>query len=227
MWNGKLKAVTFSYDDGVEDDRKLIDIWNRYGMKGTLNINSGRQDASIVYTRPENGYRVARIAAEELPELYAGHEVATHSYTHPHLENLQGAELDEEIRKDKETIENWFGVPIVGHAYPFGTWNEEVVEALEKNGLQYARTVVTTDSFAIPQRLLTWDCTCHHNHPRLMELAKEFVEADPNEPMLFSIWGHSYEFGMQDNWNVMEELCAYLSGRDDIFFGTNSEVLLG
>ena len=35
------KAVTFSYDDGVTQDRDLIRLLNKYGMKGTFNINSG------------------------------------------------------------------------------------------------------------------------------------------------------------------------------------------
>jgi len=39
--NGKIKAVTLSYDDGVEQDIRLIEIMKKYGLKGTFNINSG------------------------------------------------------------------------------------------------------------------------------------------------------------------------------------------
>ena len=41
MWNGKKKAVTFSFDDGVTQDIRLIEILNKYGLKGTFNLNSG------------------------------------------------------------------------------------------------------------------------------------------------------------------------------------------
>lgn len=41
MWNGKKKAVTFSFDDGVTQDIRLIEIFNKYGLKGTFNLNSG------------------------------------------------------------------------------------------------------------------------------------------------------------------------------------------
>ena len=41
MWNGKNKAVTFSYDDGIEQDKQLVDIFNTYGLKCTFNLNSG------------------------------------------------------------------------------------------------------------------------------------------------------------------------------------------
>ena len=41
MWNGKNKAVTFSYDDGITQDKRLIELFNKYGLKCTFNINSG------------------------------------------------------------------------------------------------------------------------------------------------------------------------------------------
>ena len=40
MFNGKNKAITFSYDDGVTQDKRLIDIFNKYNLKATFNINS-------------------------------------------------------------------------------------------------------------------------------------------------------------------------------------------
>lgn len=39
--NGLEKALTFSYDDGRVFDRKLVEIFNRYGVKGTFHLNSG------------------------------------------------------------------------------------------------------------------------------------------------------------------------------------------
>ena len=38
---GKIRAVTLSYDDGFTFDRQLVDLLNRYGLKGTFNLNSG------------------------------------------------------------------------------------------------------------------------------------------------------------------------------------------
>ena len=36
---GRCKAVTFSYDDGVKADKKLVEILDKYGLKGTFNLN--------------------------------------------------------------------------------------------------------------------------------------------------------------------------------------------
>ncbi|HNX14524.1 MAG TPA: polysaccharide deacetylase, partial [Oscillospiraceae bacterium] len=37
MFDNKKKAVTFSYDDGVTQDIRLIELFNKYGMKATFN----------------------------------------------------------------------------------------------------------------------------------------------------------------------------------------------
>ena len=44
MRNNKKKAITFSFDDGVEQDVRTIEILDKYGLKGTFNLNSGRID---------------------------------------------------------------------------------------------------------------------------------------------------------------------------------------
>ena len=50
MFKGKLKAVTFSYDDAVTQDIRLIDILNRYGLKATFNLNSQRLGEKSILT---------------------------------------------------------------------------------------------------------------------------------------------------------------------------------
>ena len=67
MWEGKKKAVTFSYDDGVTQDRRLVELLNRYGLKATFNLNSGIQSYAEVFEN--NGIRIHRLNVRELPEL--------------------------------------------------------------------------------------------------------------------------------------------------------------
>ena len=35
-----MKALTFSYDDGVEQDRRLVELFNKNNLKCTFNLNS-------------------------------------------------------------------------------------------------------------------------------------------------------------------------------------------
>ncbi len=228
MWNGKMKALTFSYDDGVVEDKRLAEIFDRYGMKCTFNLNSG-----LFTTRDNPGghwtYKKAevyRLPIEEMLDVYKNHEIAVHSSTHPHLEKLSREDCSKQISDDIAKLTDIFGVRPVGMAYPYGTYNDMVVEVLAEQGIRYSRTVASTNNFELQTDLLRFNPTCHHNAGNLMELAKRFVEMETDKPQLFYLWGHSYEFDGEDNWEVIERFCEYMAGRDDIFYGNNTEVLL-
>jgi len=223
---GRAKALTFSYDDGVEQDIRFVELLNKYNMKGTFNLNGGLYAAEDkVY--PE-GQVHRRMTEKAITELYADgrHEVAVHSYTHPFLETLTPAVMAYEIVKDREKLEEQFGKIIRGMAYPQGTFSDEVVDVLKSCGILYARTTKTTEKFDIPTDWLRLPATCHHNNPRLMELAEKFVTMNAkNHPQLFYLWGHTYEFEGNDNWNVIEEFTEYMSGKEDsIWYATNVEI---
>lgn len=225
-WTKKYKkAVTFSYDDGVTPDLKLIEIFNKYGMKCTFNLNYGLGPTSGGWEC--NGKPVNRLDLREHAAAYAGHEIAAHALTHQDLTKISPEEARKEMVEDKEGLTGLFGKCPVGMAYPYGTFNDEVVELLSELGFKYARTVWESCNFDVQTDLLRFRPTCHHDNERLFELAEEFLALEPEEPKIFYIWGHSYEFMGNDNWDRIEKLCQMLSGRGDIFYGTNAEVLLG
>ncbi len=114
---GKAKALTMSYDDGRIQDERLVAIFNKYGIKGTFNLNYGLMED----TRDPN-----RIPRERVRELYQGHEVATHTMTHPTIERCPLTEVAEEILADRKGLESLTGRPVRGHAYPNGSYSEEI-----------------------------------------------------------------------------------------------------
>ena len=225
MWNGKMKAVTLSYDDGVEQDIRLIALLDKYGMKGTFNLNPGRQKYTDTFQK--SAITVHHLDLADLPKVYAGHEVAGHSCTHPHLEQLTGERLREEIIGCQDQLSQLFSRPMYGFAYPYGTYNDEVLAVEREAGICYSRTCVQRNDFSICDNLLELSTTCRHASPELLRLAEQFVALQPDTPQLFYLWGHSYEFDEFDNWALIEDFCRIISGQDDIFYGTNSEVLLG
>lgn len=222
---GKAKALTLSYDDGVEQDIRLIEIMKKHGLKGTFNINSGLYAAEgTVY---KEGHIHRRMTKKMVEAVYqnSGMEVAVHGLTHPFLEQLPAALCTKEILQDRENLEEQFGGLVRGMAYPFGTYNDDVVETLRRCGIVYSRTVISTRKFDIPTDWLRLPATCHHNDPQLMELAHRLTEGEFNRaPALFYLWGHSYEFEKDDNWNVIEEFAEYIGNRADIWYATNIEV---
>ena len=221
---GRKKALTLSYDDGVDQDIKLMEILDKHGLKCTFNINSGRfAPEDKVYPEGTIHRRMTKARATEL-YTNSGHEVAVHGTLHPWLETMPTPSVVLDVLNDRKELEEQFGTIIRGMAYPYGTYNDSVVEALRTCGIAYARTVKSTEKFDIPTDWLRMPATCHHKNPRLMELAKKFAESDTRRAQLFYLWGHSYEFEEDDNWNVIEEFAEYMGGRDDIWYATNIEI---
>ena len=225
MWKGFRKAVTFSYDDGVESDRKLLDILNRYHLKGTFNLNAGLLGSPDSWDC--KGFQVARLPLDNLGALYQGHEIAVHGLLHLHPTELSREAWAQEIGEDKKRLEALFGAQMAGMAYAYGQYDDQVVEVVKEAGLRYARTVQSTHGFAPQANLLTFHPTCHHNDPQVFELIERFLSCETDEPQLFYLWGHSYELDADQNWDRFERICSMLAGRDDVFYGTNREVLLG
>ena len=222
---GLPKALTLSYDDGVEQDEKLIGIMEKYALKGTFNINSGCFPPEDITYAPGTIHR--RMPLKRLKEVYAGcnWEIAAHASTHASLVGLPANIATEEVLRDRKALEEIFGTVIRGFAYPYGAYDDQSVATLKSCGICYARTVNVTHDFHLPQDWLRLPATCHHSDPRLMELAERFIRTGKWwDPMLFYLWGHSYEFEACDNWEVIEEFAKAVSGKADIWYATNIEI---
>lgn len=231
MFQGKMKALTFSYDDGVTQDKRLVEMFNRYGLKATFNLNSqllGKKGELV-----RNGITVQhnKVYPEEVKDIYAGHEVAVHTLTHPLLPNLDDAEIIRQVEEDRKNLEELVGYEVVGMAYPGGgVNNDERVASIirEHTRIRYARTIVSTGNFDLQDNLYQFNPSVYHvmDPDKLFEMGKEFIRLKADKPQIFYVWGHSYEFDLHNAWDVMEEFCKMMSGKDDIFYGTNREILL-
>ena len=179
------------------------------------------------------GLRIShyKVHPQDVREIYEGHEVAVHTLTHPHLPRCDDAEVIRQVERDRLNLSQLVGYEVVGMAYPGGGVNNDdrVADIIEKNtGVKYSRTITATGSFEPQENLYRFNPTAHHlDFEELMRLGERFIELKPETPKIFYIWGHSYEmdFGA-DYWVKLEEFFKLISDRDDIFYGTNKEVLL-
>lgn len=211
---GREKALTFSYDDGVIYDEKLSSILNAHKMKGTFNVNSEFL-----------GMDKHHLTKEKALEVYKGHEVSVHGTYHADFTSVPTSRAVCEMIEDRINLEKCFNTIVRGMAYPYGTYNDEIVSAAKSCGIVYSRTTKSTHSFNLPENWLTLHPTCHHNDGKLMELAKQFVELKSwRGPQMFYLWGHSYEFNDNNNWNIIEEFTDFMADRDDIWYATNMEI---
>jgi len=232
MFNGKNKALTFSYDDGVTQDKRLIEIFNKYGLKATFNLNSELLglDGELI----RNDVRITHIKnkPEDIRYIYDGHEVAVHTLTHPNLTTVSDDnEVLRQVEQDRLNLSELVGYEVKGMAYPSGgiNCNDRVASIIKKNTpIRYARTVDVTYSFAPYSDNYQYKGTLYHHEDwdKLFSMGQKFLELKADTPQIFYIWGHAYEFDIYpERWEKFEEFCAMMSGRDDIFYGTNLEVL--
>ena len=220
--NGLSKALTLSYDDGVEADKKLLALMSQHGLKGTFNLNSG-VDGKGAHNRMSKDETYKTFSA-------CGQEIALHGAKHLFLTKVSTSRGIDEVLNDRKALEATYNCLVNGMAYAYGAFNDEIKHYLALCGVNYARTTVSTHSFDIPTDWLELNPTCHHNDAQLMSLADKFISAAPDkeikrkDPLLFYVWGHSYEFDDNNNWNVIEQFADKVANLPDVWYATNGEI---
>lgn len=230
MFKGKTKAITFSYDDCTTQDIRLVELFNKYGVKATFNVNSGLLGTKNELIRMGVKVRHDKLDANDIADIYRGHEVAVHTLTHPRLQEIEDDdEIVRQVEEDRKALEALVGYDVCGMAYPCnGEDADRVAQILkERTAVKYSRTTISTYNFDLQDDLYLFNPTIHHTeYDELFRLGEEFVNTEFDTPKLFYIWGHSFEFDIFDDWNRFEDFLRLISGKSDIFYGTNREVLL-
>ncbi len=234
MWNDKKKAITFSFDDGVTQDVRLIEILNKYDLKATFNLNS-----ALFGVKNEHFYcneKVIthnKVSVADVRKIYSGHEIAVHTLSHPNLTDLDDASVIYQVEADRKMLSDLAGYEVVGMAYPCGgvNNNDRVAELIKNNtGVKYARTITSTHDFSKQKNLFRFNPSVYYIEKDFEKIVDEFLNAEvsnSDEGKLLYIWGHSYEMdGGFISWENFERICRKLSRKNDVFYGTNKEVLL-
>ncbi len=227
------KILTFSYDDGVVQDIRLVELFNKYGMKATFNLNSsflGDTHSSFIRESVEIGHK--KVKASEITEIYKGHEIAAHTCTHPRLTDFTDVKsIVDEVENDRLRLSELCGYEVVGMAYPFGDIpRTSLIPSILRDytGVKYARNTDSTYNFARQENLYLFSPTVYHHREwdAMFTLGKKFLDLEPTEDSVFYIWGHAYEFDIHDTWSRFEEFLKMMSGRADIEYLTNKDALL-
>lgn len=226
---GKYKAVTLSYDDGCIEDLHFSDVITKHGLKCTFNLNSKKLREAIT--------------DDQIKEYFIdrGHEIAVHGAMHRAEGSIRSIEGIKEVLDCRLELEERFGMIIRGMAYPDigilyftnGAKYENIKRYLKDLDIAYARTLGSDNyDFNLPNDFHAWLPTAHHVNPEIFDMIDRFLniryEDTPSLaghfPKLFYMWGHSYEFDRNNNWELLDEICEKLSGRDDIWYATNIEI---
>jgi peptidoglycan-N-acetylglucosamine deacetylase len=210
---GHARAATLSFDDGRSEDRMLVALLNRHGLKATFNLNS------TFLGRPD------RVSPEELGAIYAGHEVGVHTLTHPWLSQLSDEGILREVWEDRQALEQMTGVIMRGLGYPFGECDERMRRIVAATGLRYGRTNKPTPDFGLPADWLMWNPTGHEKIADEAMFTRFFDEPRWPQLRLLHLYGHSFEFAEAARLEKFTGTCSVLAAAKDlVWFATNAEV---
>lgn len=212
---GLEKALTFSYDDGQIFDRRLVELFNRYKVKATFHLNAG--NLGLHHTND------TFIELSEIKELFKGHEISCHGLHHPYFAQLPHDQMVYELYEDKRILESVLDYPVRGMSYPYGEFQDDLITTASALGIEYGRTVEDTMGFNTPSDFMKWHPSCHHN--KVFDLLPDFIHNPHNrEHLLFYVWGHSFEFERENNWEHMEQFLKEVAFRDDVWYATSIEI---
>lgn len=239
------KYLTFSFDDGLEQDKKLIKLMKKYGLKGTFNLNAGLFGKKNWVGRLGNiGFKEYdssgnhgiiktvehfRIPKDEIRQVYEGFEVASHAYCHEALPGLKSDLFDEVLGRDIDELSKLVGYQVVGHAFPEGRSSKEARAYLKEQGMIYGRGAFSDGKFTFPKNPINYSPTCWIIDKNSMTLFDKFLASDTEKDLLFYVWGHGYEMdygNARASEKAFEKFFDYVAGYEDIIYCTNKEAFM-
>jgi peptidoglycan/xylan/chitin deacetylase (PgdA/CDA1 family) len=122
-----------SFDDGSESFyTKALPVLEEHGMKAVVfpvvNLVDKTSSVDVFAAEP-------RLSRRQLREAAAlGHEIGSHTISHPDLVRLRDADLDTELRDSRARLEDMVGQSVRALSFPYGSWNSRVWEAAKRAG---------------------------------------------------------------------------------------------
>lgn len=241
------KYFCWNIDDGLEQDKRIVEILRRNGMGATFNLNSGMFGQkqmigrignygikNVPLAEYKNGFHFLkyhesfRIPADEIKQVYQGFEIASHGFQHKNLKKLTDTEANECISKDVSKLSEIFGKEIKGFAYPYGAYSEQTEAFLENAGIRYARTVSKADNFSMPKDLYHIQITGWHFDKDIMGKLNQFINAEDDKDLFFLMFAHGYEFDFdtsESNWDKFKRICDMVANCENIICSSTAEAV--
>lgn len=126
-------CAALTFDDGYVEQIRHARLLYKMGVPGTFFLITGLKEymgKKLMIAR-ENLIR-------ELVDM--GHEIGSHTHTHRDLTRLSASEIERELKLSRSAVERLSGSGDIGVAYPYGSFNEHVIEAASKY-FAYGRTM--------------------------------------------------------------------------------------
>jgi len=153
---GKVAVITF--DDGfMSVFNTALPILAHYGFSATCFFVADKIAQQNDWDKPQ-AQRMPLMGETEIRHFVAmGHEVGSHTLTHPNLPRLERAMASREISQSKQRLESLIGRPVLSFAYPYGGENATLRQLVQQAGYSHAVSTIKgrarsdDDLFALPR----------------------------------------------------------------------------
>ena len=217
----KLKVCT-CWDDGVLNDERLVGLLRKHGAKATFNLNPGLMSETrgvrewVAPRTPgwsHQGFRCGKLSLRDIPEVYAGFQLASHCWCHENGGSLPDDVWIESALRARRYLEDAVQRPCTGFAWPCGVTTPGTIAALRAAGFSYGRsTQCTGDVLGDNPEPMALKSSCHF-------LAGNFwqrYDAAKARGGVFYFWGHSYEiFEYDPLWDQLEGKLRFIAEDPD------------
>ncbi|MBQ9325253.1 MAG: polysaccharide deacetylase family protein [Clostridia bacterium] len=192
----------------------------RIGNMGITEMPAARFEAKKHHLLPYVPH--FRIPENELRDVYAGFEIASHTVSHMNMARCSEEERLRQVRDDVTALSGLFGQTVTGFAYPYGAGANVSRSALQAAGIRYARlaTAPSQPSFRFPEDPLAMPLTCWHIAKKTFPCIEQFLMMKPgDDDLFFLMFAHGYEFDFgtkESNWEKLERICQTVSRQPDV-----------
>ena len=231
----KQVIVTTSWDDGHKLDMRLAALLEKYHIKATFYISP----------RDHEFAREDLLTDEQIKKIGESFEIGAHTMTHPRLTEVDDTRARKEMSDSKQYLEKLLGHPVTTFCYPGGNYRPQHADMAREAGFAYARTV-KRHSFDLKGSMMEGITTVNaYNHYQDLGkiarfagynpvrtyryfqwdvLAKAMFDKVMAEGGVFHLWGHSWEIDQHGDWEKLEDVLRYISGRAEATYVTNGEL---
>jgi len=123
----RAAAISYTFDDGTHDQLQVVPLLNAHGFHGTFLIIASRVPDTEAQVAAQHMVSWGSISWEKLRELQGeGHEMSSHSWSHPQLGSLDEAGVRAEVEKADQLMTEKLGKPPLTFCYPFNNFNDKV-----------------------------------------------------------------------------------------------------
>ena len=140
--NKKWISISINCAWNADDIDQILDVLDRCNVKTTFFMVGDWIDRF-----PEETKKIAE----------KGHEIANHSDSHPHVNNLSYEQNVEEIKKCTDKIKNITGKEVNLYRCPYGEYNDTVVKAALDNEYKVIQWSIDTLDYEGLDESQIWD----------------------------------------------------------------------